>query len=362
MMTLIGARRLLLFGAIAIVGIAGTASAGESLASMLGFNDDKESCTAASCSPFGQPGAETESCTPGAECVHEGTSRSTVEVCWIDKMNWFGKSKHEAGCCEQGVQNAACVDPPSEVSCCQVGCTTGPHCDPANGHACCINQTGSCADGTCTCRGCQSGTGCLCCGTGRYAQSGCKCGANCRCGKGVHSGLFGKMFGTRAANCPCGPGCRCGQGTGSSGRFLADINGDGRADYVGKGRCRHCGRYGRLYGRRHCGLCCGIPIPGFLAGGHGGAIGGSYARVYAVNPYYHDFRDGAVYAATGYNAPISVPLAPNVDYQWNYGWGIPSSRLTPVSRVVPSPYAVQPTYTVPAGYVPATGTTNAEQE
>ena len=96
----------------------------------------------------------------------------------------------------------------------------------------------------------------------------------------------------------------------------------------------------------------GIPVPGCLAGAHGGALAGTYGRVYALNPYYHDFRDGAVYAAQGYNAPIAVPLAPNVDYTMNYGWGIPSSRLTPISRVVPSPYGPQPTYAVPQGYVP----------
>lgn len=188
--------------------------------------------------------------------------------------------------------------------------------------------------------------------------SGCRCGKSCECGSGCGNGggLLGKLFGSkRSKNCRCGKNCQCGNGGSGSG-----------GDPIGNGYCPRCGRHGLLYGPGYChGCCCGLgipcclpgipvpclPIPGCFAGG--GAIGGTYGRVYALNPYYHDFRDGAVYAAQGYNAPISVPLAPNVDYTMNYGWGMPSSRLTPVSRVVPSPYAVAPTYAVPPGYVPA---------
>jgi hypothetical protein len=152
--------------------------------------------------------------------------------------------------------------------------------------------------------------------------------------------MLGRLFGRN--KCKCGPDCQCGKS-------------------IGNGICGKCGRHGELFGNGLCGHCCcigipvpclGIPVPGCF--GYG-ALGGHYGRVYAVNPYYHDFRDGAVYAAQGYNAPIAVPLAPNVDYQMNYGWGVPSSRMTPVSRVVPSPYGPQPTYQVPAGYA-ASGT------
>lgn len=62
-----------------------------------------------------------------------------------------------------------------------------------------------------------------------------------------------------------------------------------------------------------------------------------YGMDYAVNPEYFDRRDGRLYAAQGYGIPMAVPLAPNVGYTYNYGWGIPSSRLTPVSRFVPHP-------------------------
>ncbi len=65
-----------------------------------------------------------------------------------------------------------------------------------------------------------------------------------------------------------------------------------------------------------------------------------YGYTYAYNPWYTDCRDGRVYAAYGWGAPMTVPLAPNVTNQHNYGWGIPSSRLTPISRVAPNPMAM----------------------
>jgi hypothetical protein len=73
------------------------------------------------------------------------------------------------------------------------------------------------------------------------------------------------------------------------------------------------------------------------SGGHGAGVPlvGHYKIIYPVNPYYFDGRDGQVYAAQGYNGPVSVPLAPVVRHTYNYGWGVPSSRLTPISRPIP---------------------------
>lgn len=53
--------------------------------------------------------------------------------------------------------------------------------------------------------------------------------------------------------------------------------------------------------------------------------------IYAVHPNYYDARDTRVYSVQGYGVPIAVPLAPVVKYQYNYGWGSPASRLTPVN-------------------------------
>lgn len=74
---------------------------------------------------------------------------------------------------------------------------------------------------------------------------------------------------------------------------------------------------------------------------------GQYHMTYAVNPSYFDSRDDDVYAAQGYGVPMAVPLAPNVRYSYNYSWGIPSSRITPIYRTLP--YATAPT--MPAGAV-----------
>lgn len=68
------------------------------------------------------------------------------------------------------------------------------------------------------------------------------------------------------------------------------------------------------------------------AGGAGVPYCGKYARVYPQDPYYFDQRDGQAWGAQGYGMPMAVPLAPVVGHTYNYGWGTPSSRLTPVSR------------------------------
>ena len=52
----------------------------------------------------------------------------------------------------------------------------------------------------------------------------------------------------------------------------------------------------------------------------------------SVDPNYFDQRDGKVYSAEGYGAPVAVPTAPTVHHTYNYGWGMPSSRITPISR------------------------------
>ena len=62
---------------------------------------------------------------------------------------------------------------------------------------------------------------------------------------------------------------------------------------------------------------------------------GSYEMLYSAKPDYFDPRDGRLYSAQGFGMPVAVPLAPNVTNQYNYGWGIPSSRLTPISTIIP---------------------------
>ena len=58
---------------------------------------------------------------------------------------------------------------------------------------------------------------------------------------------------------------------------------------------------------------------------------GTYRMIYPVNPGYSNPRDARVYGAQGAGVPIVVPLAPTVRSGYNYGSGLPASRLTPIS-------------------------------
>lgn len=70
-------------------------------------------------------------------------------------------------------------------------------------------------------------------------------------------------------------------------------------------------------------------------GGKGAPFFGCYNRVIAASPGYYDARDSQIYASPMTGVPTAVPLAPNVRHQYNYSWGTPSSRLTPISTIVP---------------------------
>jgi len=85
-------------------------------------------------------------------------------------------------------------------------------------------------------------------------------------------------------------------------------------------KCKRC-----LFGYFMPDGCCG----------QGCAPKGHYNMLYSANPNYFDQRDGRVYAAQGYGIPMAVPLAPTVRNTYNYGWGIPSSRITPISTRAP---------------------------
>lgn len=104
----------------------------------------------------------------------------------------------------------------------------------------------------------------------------------------------------------------------------------------GNGDCRNgqCDGNGCHNGRCHGGHC----------------LGGKCYR--PVEGYYNDPRDSEVYSAVGYNIPVSVPLAPVVRYQYNYGWGLPSSRLIQVGNTY-NQYYPQPFFTQSGGRVPA---------
>lgn len=105
--------------------------------------------------------------------------------------------------------------------------------------------------------------------------------------------------------------------------------------------CQRCGLWGRLqfnnpdnvarraeFGHRvRCSLAFLRPLTYWDLGLQKDMI--------AVDPgYTHPNDQGQIYSAQGYGMPVSVPLAPGVRQQYNYGWGLPSSRLTPLSSPV----------------------------
>lgn len=103
--------------------------------------------------------------------------------------------------------------------------------------------------------------------------------------------------------------------------------------HCGSGFFEMCGRGCCRIGNKLFG--CWADMDSLFGNGPGQPLVGHYKITYPVNPGYFDGRDGQVYAAQGYGGPVSVPLAPVVRHTYNYGWGVPSSRLTPISRPLP---------------------------
>ncbi|MBL8811320.1 MAG: hypothetical protein JNM43_14180 [Planctomycetaceae bacterium] len=79
--------------------------------------------------------------------------------------------------------------------------------------------------------------------------------------------------------------------------------------------------------------CCGQGCPPV----------GKYQIVYADQPGYINPQDTQMYGAQGYGMPMTVPVAPNVNYTYNYSAGIPSSRVTHIGNYNPQT-SPQPLY------------------
>ena len=126
------------------------------------------------------------------------------------------------------------------------------------------------------------------------------------------------------------------------GRFLSKLYAKGNCNNIGcdcSSRNNMKLRASSLSNRLRCKFgyfyptgCCGTGCP----------LIGTYNMVYAVDPQYFDERDGKLYSAQGHGVPMAVPLAPTVRHSYNYGWGIPSSRRTPISRVAPQVRYINP--------------------
>ncbi|MBX3437689.1 MAG: hypothetical protein KF861_09375 [Planctomycetaceae bacterium] len=194
---------------------------------------------------------------------------------------------------------------PTDACCPADACCPVDECCPAD--VCCPGEA---------CDGCDGG----------YGANGNGCGFGDGAGRhGRFGGLFGGRHGRCCNRCGCsncgGDGCGCGCGCGNGNGFWA----------------RHCAAH-RARNRCNSAQMCNYlrcKLGYFIPDGCGG-VGcrpfGCYRIVYADNPAHFDGRDGQVYAAQGVGGPVSVPVAPNVRHAYNYGWGIPSSRLTPISN------------------------------
>ena len=119
----------------------------------------------------------------------------------------------------------------------------------------------------------------------------------------------------------CEQGCSDGScGSNSVGRGFDKVDHLLDRYFAFEHKCKRC-----LFGYFMPDGCCG----------KGCAPKGHYNLLYSANPNYFDQRDGRVYAAQGYGVPMAVPLAPTVRHTYNYGHGIPSSRLTPIFTPAP---------------------------
>lgn len=207
----------------------------------------------------------------------------------------------------------------------------------------------ACSNGACTARAGACGpNGCYPGAAGGCGSNGCPA---CRNGRGGYAAGNGYTF-NDAGRAWSGAGHATGQAMGSMCRRSEcdwnDESGSGPCQEHGCRNCPHCcgwlhDQWGMFNARnRQQGEILRAHIHGKLAyfhpmgnGGGGAPPFGCYHLVYAANPDYTDPRDSQVYAAQGWGVPISVPLAPTVRHTMNYSNGIPASRLTPISNVVP---------------------------
>lgn len=158
-----------------------------------------------------------------------------------------------------------------------------------------------------------------------------------QCASGYCDGSCnGACNGAVCSDGTCGHCCKCKGGNCSPphGHFRSWLKGQSA---LHRARTQHSSSHFADYMRSKFGYFC--PTGNC---GKGMPLWGKYHMVYAAQPGYTDERDGYTYAAPGYGTPVNVPLAPNVRHSYNYGWGIPSSRLTPLrqGQVVGAPEPV----------------------
>ncbi len=191
-----------------------------------------------------------------------------------------------------------------------------------------------CGNPGCGATACQSGNchsgGCSSCGQGCNSSCNDGCGHECGCGsKRSKNPLtrWWKKNKSRRSSRQCNGQCdSCYGNCDGHCHGNCDGNCDGQCDSCDSCNGSRKSRLAKLFRNPFCpsGSC-----------NEGTPLFDKYHITYAAQPNYFDQRDGRLYSAQGYGVPMAVPLAPNVRHTYNYGWGMPSSRLTPVSRYIP---------------------------
>lgn len=179
-------------------------------------------------------------------------------------------------------------------------------------------MTGICADGSC-----MTGYGYPCNGMACMGSPDCSLSPEVCMGRPYTIGdLKRSWFGAK---------CRCKNYFGTNGCNSCSPLHEWWTNQQYKSSCRRAYRNHVLAAHFHNKFnyfkpsgCCGEGCPPF----------GCYKRVYATKPHYSDARDSQVYASPMTGLPMAVPLPPTVRHQYNYSWGMPSSRLTPISNIV----------------------------
>ena len=180
------------------------------------------------------------------------------------------------------------------VECCPTECCPSDSCD-------------SCAPDSC-------GEGCC--------SNDCCCGSSCS-----------------GANCGCGCNNGCYYGPGHNERMLtvfAKANAKSR-----QGGSKYPKRWWRgqqsnylTRNQRLSDIMFGWLVPSGYCG-QGTPPFGKYQITYADQPCDGHPQDAMAYGAQGYGVPVTVPLPPNVRHAYNYSWGLPASRLTPIGHCSP---------------------------
>ncbi len=156
--------------------------------------------------------------------------------------------------------------------------------------------------------------------------------------RSVWAGLFAAAVIVSARTAPAGDGFAPAPGPGCSG------SGQG---YVASGHMGHGHRPWGRCGHGQCGPCghgqCG-PCAGHGCGlcGHGGLCGPGSCKYDAWEKRYFLRSQGKSWHSAWYDPaegrPIALVVPPTAEFQTQYAWGVPSSRVAPIYHQFRRPY------------------------